>query len=100
MFLQTLVKNSGEKLLYGMDFANRLQTGEAISSITSTVLSPTTGTSPLTQSGGSAIVGTQVQFTLLNGDDSAIYEITVTIVTSAGNIIVGQGLLRIRNLVS
>lgn len=75
-----LTKRSGESILYALDFANQLASGETISTVSSITGAP----SGLTIGAG-AISGTEVRFRVSAGTSGTRYCITVTITTSASN---------------
>lgn len=93
--LQTLIKTVSESRVYSLDFAPNLDTanGEAIASITSVTCTPNDGS--LILSGPATAAGTMAQQRILGGTADKKYEVIYTVVTSLGNILVGQGILLI-----
>lgn len=93
--LQTLIKTVSESRVYSLDFAPNLDTanGETVSSVTSVTYLPNDGA--LTLSGPAAAAGTMAQQRILGGTADKAYEVIYTVVTSFGNVLVGQGILLI-----
>lgn len=89
---QRLVKGTQESRLFGIDFSRLLNSGEALTAITSVVSSPTGTTADLVISGQS-INGTQVQFRVSGGQTQITYQITAVVQTSLGNTLEGAGRL-------
>lgn len=87
---QIVIKHSGESLLLSMDFAELLEAGETISSITNITVLPLGPTL-----GAGAISGSEVRFRASGGAAGASYEVTVTIVTSAGNTRISVGRIKV-----
>lgn len=87
-------KKPDEKILVGMAFANWLQSGETISSITSVSYSACDGAEALTFS-QQTIVGTNVNFFVESGSVGIRYKVIVTIVTSSGQTLIGDGPLNV-----
>lgn len=88
---EVLIKRAAEILIYGMDFANLLESGESLVSVNTVAVS---GGSGLTAGSGS-VVGTQAQFSLTGGTSGHVYQLTVTVTTSAGNVREAAGLLQV-----
>lgn len=73
-------KQPAESRLYDFNFAQKLASGETISTIVSAVSSP----SGLTV-GTTSIVGSKVRVRLSAGTTAVMYKITVTVTTSGSN---------------
>lgn len=93
--LQTLIKTVSESRVYSLDFAPNLDTanGEVVASVTSVAYTPNDGS--LTMSGPAVPAGTMAQQRILGGTADKKYEVIYTVVTSFGNILVGQGFLQV-----
>lgn len=94
----TLEKQPSEDRLFDMYFDNKMRTGETITSIDSTVSTPA-GITFLSQS----FSGQVVQLLVSAGDppdrgdlDYNQYKITVTVTTSANQILENEGFLNIK----
>jgi len=88
---QVLVKQPGETRQFSMDFSSLLDSGETISS-------PSVSASPSGLTLGSASVsGSKVLFTIASGTHPVKYRLEVTVNTSGGAILVGDGVLRIQD---
>ena len=86
-------KKVGEKLLIGMDFTNWLG-NESVSSITSVIgAACVDGNYSAIIFGTSSLSGNNVVFTVEGGTAGIRYRIQVTIVTSGGQILIGEGIL-------
>ena len=85
-------KKAAEKLAVGMDFGSWMQSGETISSINSVSSSECADSSSLTFT-NEVISGTNVNFFVEGGTIGERYTVTVSINTSAGEILVGDGQL-------
>lgn len=90
----TLIKQPGENRLYSMDFAPNLDEGETVSSIISVIATPP----GLTLSGPAGTNGTKATQRILGGTNNALYKVTFTVLTSAGNTLESEGNLRVREL--
>ena len=93
---EILCKQPDEKRMYSMDFSNLMTTAETIASIdatTQTYRSRETTTDLTITS--TAISGQTVTMWIAGGVHRQTYIVEVTITTSAGQILVGDGLLRI-----
>ena len=100
--METLVARLGETAPYAYDFKNDAQIGgsppDPIASITGVVLTALTPTSaPLPVLGNPAISGTQVVFKITMPTQEARYQVAVTVVTTAGYIRVGMGILAVED---
>ncbi len=89
-----LVKRPTESVLYSMEMAGILATGETISSVTSVTADTPDGATALTISGATSS-GTVAQFRVAGGTDGYTYEITVTVLTTLSNTKVDCGLLEL-----
>ena len=95
---QRLVKDTAESRVYAMEFSRLLipaaqnQAAETITSIVSIAATPT-GTADDVTVSAQTIAGTQVQCRLAGGASGTTYRLTVTIATSLGNTLVGEGFL-------
>lgn len=85
-------KKVGEKLAVGMDFGAWLQSGETITAINSVSSSECTGSSPLVFT-NEAISGTKVNFFVEGGTAGERYSVIVSIDTSTGELLIGDGQL-------
>ena len=86
---QLLIKQPGETRQFSMDFSSLLDTVETISSpvITSTPAGLTVGTA--------SISGSKILFTIAAGTHPVRYRIEVTVTTSGGATLVGDGVLKV-----
>jgi len=86
---QLLVKQPGETRQFSMDFSSLLDTGETISgpSVTSTPSGLTVGSATVSDS--------KILFTLASGTHPVRYRIEVTVTSSGGSTLVGDGILRV-----
>lgn len=73
-------KQPAESRLFDFDFAQKLASGETISTVVSAVAAP----SGLTV-GATSIVGSKVRVRLSGGTTSTVYKVTVTVTTSGSN---------------
>jgi len=92
-----LLKQAGERLTFTMDFANLLASDETITvinSITSELRGG--GTSNLVITSGT-ISGQTITMIISGGTRAKTYRVEVTITSSGGSTIEGDGLLRISN---
>ena len=86
---ELLVKQPGESRQFSMEFANLLTTGETISD-------PVVTSTPSGLTVGSATVsGSKIVFTLASGTHPVRYRIEVTVTSSGGATLVGDGILRV-----
>ena len=92
-----LIKQVEETRTYSMDFANLMASDETISSI-DTVSAELRGggTSDLTLA-SETIVGQTVTVIISSGTKAQTYSVEITITTSGGSILQGDGLLKISN---
>lgn len=97
---QLLLKAPADVRNYSMSFANLLESGETIETISSV-----TQTVNWNGSGGSAsdltigtpeIVGSTVQAEISGGTANVDYLITVTVTTTDDNTLIGPGILQVR----
>lgn len=88
---ELIVKKTTEVRYVVMDFAAQMDTGETITGTPTVAYDPSTG-APTTAS--ITVIGQTVQFKLGAGT-AGIYTAIVTIVTSAGETLVGQGRLEV-----
>ncbi len=97
---ERLCKQPSEKLKFQMAFANRLDTSETISSITS-ITSETTSqaTSDLsiTESGIEAN-GTDITLWIASGTADESYRVEIQVLTNAGQEMEGDGILYVRDI--
>lgn len=85
-------KKVGEKLAVGMDFGSWMQEGETISTINSVTTAECDGASPPTFT-NEVISGTNANFFVEGGTHGYRYTVIVSITTSAGEILIGDGQL-------
>lgn len=93
-----LTKRPGESRAYSMEFAALLGTGVTLTSFSGAAQSNAgniSGASDLTIGSGT-VSGTEAQATISGGTDGEDYTVTFTVVDSAGNTLVDNGLLRVR----
>jgi hypothetical protein len=90
-------KDTGETNTYNVQFDDRLQVGETISSVAVTVLVYSgTDTDPSTiVSGSPTFSGSIVSFTITAGVIGVIYVVVVTVTSSLANVYVKEGFLAI-----
>jgi hypothetical protein len=86
-------KRSEEKIIAGMDFSGWLSDEETISSITS-IVGVSEGAEDLTFT-NQGISGNQVVFFIEGGTAGIRYPVTITILTSLGQILIGEGPLKV-----
>ncbi len=97
---QHLIKQPSETRTFSIDFGALLSAGETINGagpapvVTSQIRGG--GTTDLTI-GSPAVVGTTVEFTVAGGTDCKVYRIECLITTSSGQILEGDGMLRIKD---
>jgi len=91
-----LIKQPSESRLYTMDFRQLMTAAEAITAISSAVVTPTT-LSPMNIL-SSAFSGKKVQIRLNGGLDGTTYVLTVIVTTDAGNTLEGDGSVKVENL--
>jgi len=86
---QVLVKQPGETRQFSMDFSSLLDTAETISdpSVTSTPTGLTLGSA--------TVSGSKILFNLSSGTHPVRYRIEVTVTSSGGATLVGDGVLRV-----
>jgi len=88
---QMLVKQPGETRQFSMDFSSLLATSETISS-------PSVSSSPSGLTLGVASVsGSKVLFDISSGTHPVKYRLEVTVTTSGGAVLVGDGILRVQD---
>ena len=87
-------KKPGEKVAVSMDFGNWLDEGETLETITSITFDVCTGNSDPTVTGES-ILGSRVVFFIEGGSEGIRYNVLITIVTSSGQILIGDGILQV-----
>jgi hypothetical protein len=94
---ENLCKQAAEKRQYAMNFANLMATAETISSISSVTSELRgEGTTDLTIS-STAISGQTVVMWIAGGTKAHAYRIEVIITTSGGQILEGDGILKVSN---
>jgi hypothetical protein len=77
-----------------MDFSALLARGETLASVTSAVATP----AGLTLSGPATVSGVLAQQRILGGTTNVEYKVTFVVLTSAGNILEGEGYLQVKDL--
>jgi hypothetical protein len=87
-------KKPGEKLNVAMDFGQWLASADSIASITNIIAEYCDGATNLTFS-GTGISGTRVIFTVEGGTAGIRYKVIVTITTTLGEILIGDGILAV-----
>jgi hypothetical protein len=96
---QRLLKQPSEKRKFSMDFSSVLATSETISSITSVTsekLDGTTSDLTIPAAGESnTISGSSILMWVEGGTHGMSYRVEVKITTSAGQIVEGDGILRV-----
>lgn len=94
MGIPTLIKQPSENRLYTMEFSGNMAESETITGVNSVTVTP----AGLTLSGSASFSGTQVTQRILGGVDGVLYKVTFIVTTSAGNILEGEGFLRVQDL--
>lgn len=94
MAAQTLIKQPGESRLYSMDFSGLLAAGETLASVDSVVDSPV----GVTFDGSPVASGVYAQQRISGGTSGIKYKVTMTVTTSAGNVLEGEGVLQVKDL--
>jgi len=91
---QTCTKQPSESRLYSMDFSPNLAESETLSSVTTVTGAPTGLTI-----GTAAVDSTtkKAQFRVSAGTAGQSYKITVVVLSSASNILEGEGILVVRD---
>lgn len=92
-----LVKQVQETRTYSMDFANLMASDETITSIDSVASELRGGDSSDLVLTGETIVGQTITVIIASGTRSHTYRVEITISTSGGQVLQGDGLLRISN---
>jgi len=86
---QMLIKQPGETREFSMDFSNLLASSETISS-------PTVTSTPAGLTIGSATISSgKVLFDISSGTHPVRYRIEVTVTSSGGSTLVGDGILKV-----
>lgn len=86
--METFSKQSAEKYLIGVDFAEKLPTGASVSSGTVSAVNTSTGldaTVEVLESATAIIVGTQAQAFVKAGDAGIDYKITFLVLLTPGS---------------
>ena len=91
---EILIKQPSEVVTFSMDFTNLLASGETLSSVTSVTPTPTGPTISGEVVNGAA---TGVDFSISGGTDGASYRIEATVVTSASNTRICDGILKVKD---
>lgn len=94
---EILRKHPDESILYGIDFAELLDSGENLSRVNSVSSATTNSAAGNVTVGSGAINGTEVQFRVSGGDNGGDYRIVATVETSGGNTRVSAGNLEVRS---
>lgn len=96
---EIIVKQPDEKLQCRMDFTNLLATSETISSISSSsIVLRGGGASTVTLSDTSIVNSSKsIDFWVEGGSDNSRHRIEIKVVTSSGQILVGDGILAVRD---
>lgn len=95
--LEELVKLPAESILFNMDFAKRMSTGETITTVDSHISTSSgrvDGSANVTL-GTPTLSNNVVQLRISDGTADEQYVITITVTTSLSNVRIGKGLLRI-----
>lgn len=90
-----LIKAPSERRYYTMDFSNLMTTEETITLIDSITSEKRGGGISDLLIADSGIVGQTVGMWIQNGTDFQTYRVEVQITTSAGQVLQGDGLLRV-----
>lgn len=90
-------KDPAEAIFYGIDFAALLAAGETISSASVTIrVTKGTDATPSAMLSGSAVIdGTTVKHKLTGGVAGAVYQVGISIITSAGQTFVEAAPLQV-----
>jgi len=95
---EKIFKQPGETLTLGMDFSNRLTTGETLTGTpTITVVFEGTGLAGDVTATGEVIAGDNVTAKYAAGADGQMYRIQITVSTSNSNVLIGDGILRVED---
>ena len=89
---ERLLKQPGESRLLGIDFALVLETGEALSAVSGVTALP----AGLTL-GAPALDGTVARVRVSGGVHNRNYRLQATVTTDAGNTLVGDAILEVRD---
>ena len=92
----TLIKQPSENRAYSMDFSALLGEGETIASVTSVTFSGPDAA--LTLVGLPTFSGSFVSQRIKDGTAGVRYNVTFLVVTSAGNVLEGDGILQVKEL--
>ena len=95
--LEELTKLENESILFNMDFAKKLASGETITSldaVASVSMNNVEGSGDVTV-GSTSTSDSVIQVRLSDGTSKEQYTVTITVTTSLANVRIGQGLLRI-----
>ena len=92
---QVLTKQPGELRRFSMEFANLLATSETISSPTITSAPEGNDTNPGLTIGTASVSGSQILFDISVGTHPIRYRVEVTVTTSGGATLVGDGILKV-----
>lgn len=105
---EPLVKGPNESILYGFDFTPWLASGVTLSSVSSVAFLPTSGAPSagslavnaatfVNGKGGTVQIGKGAQCRITGGTVDTDYDVTCTVVTSAGDTLTGVGVLMVRD---
>jgi len=94
--MDTLIKQPGESILYDMEmkWLGRLSSGDTIASVSSVTAAP----NDLTISNVSHNSASMVQFRASGGVDGTAYKVTVTVKTTGGDTLQGEGQIKVMDL--
>lgn len=92
--MTVLIKQPGESRVYAVNFRNLLAAGDSIDDVTSVTASPA---AELTV-GTPVIASPRVKFRVEDGSAGTHYKITVTVTTTNGDILEGEGDLEVTDL--
>ena len=90
-------KRVAEKITYGFDFINVINSGEAISSSSWTIMAvrPSTVATTDMLTGSATVEGTKTFHRIQSGTHNTIYCITAEIITDLGNVYAENALLNV-----
>jgi hypothetical protein len=93
-YIPTLTKQPNEDRLYEMQFVGLLAAGETITGVTSVTATP----AGLTLSGAPTYEGSIAKQRISGGTNGTTYKVTFVVTTSDGNVLEGEGKLKVRDL--
>lgn len=92
--MTVLIKQPSESRVYAVNFRNLLAAGDSVK----TVVSVTTSPAAQLTLGTAVISSPRVKFRVEDGNAGTSYKITVTVTTTSGDTLEGDGELEVANL--